>query len=123
MSTESSQGSQSKTSSTKLPAKKGKHKKLRSETRSALGNSQTSFGEPELGGGGVLRHSPSKVGSDGYPKYERSMISVKALRTLDKNWTPPPAVESKLAGTRGLLAHKSRKKIQKKGALKHLLNT
>ncbi len=34
--------------------------------------------------GGAIHHSPPKIGTDGFPAYERSFISLRALETLEK---------------------------------------
>ena len=106
--------SNSKSDSTKLPSpKKPREKDPRTREFFKPRDSQASFGEPVLGSGGAIHHSPPKVGNDGFPKYERTLVSLEALKTCYPDWVPLATVQSKIVG-KNQIAVKRRKKRRKR---------
>lgn len=112
--------SRSRSASAALPrvstSRKARNPNLRVAKASAKQETQACFGEPLQGCGGVIHHSSAAVGRDGYSKHERSLISLRALQTLDKDWVPPAALQSKIVGGRAMSV-----KGRKKGSLGSLL--
>lgn len=92
--------------------KRAKQKKLTSGDVSTRKSGYASVGDSDLEPtGGVLHHSPAKIGIDGYPKYGRALISRRALETLDRNWKPPASAQSKNVGMRVVKDRSNRSKI------------